>query len=192
MTNHVKYHIRTKLLRKLEDLIEIGKYNDFDSPYVVLLPQGTLNLFLQSTIFNLAQMPVRVEDFYRSYNWVSSKSISRILAQLMTGVRLSLSFKRGVLSPTHDFKFVITDIQSSRYVVDIFVGGNRVVYIISYLLPTTSLNQLNYYEDSRKPAFYLGKIMSKSYSAKEQLTALGNDFYNLAKPVRRMSEFRSE
>lgn len=192
MANHVSYHSRTRMLQKLEDLIETGKYNDFDSPYMVLLPQGTLNLCLNSSIFNLSQLTVRAEDFYRSYNWTSSKSISRILAQLMTGVRLSLSFKRGVLSPTHDFKFVITDIQFSRYVVDIFVGGNRVGYIISYLLPTTSLNQLNYYEDSRKPFLYLDKIMSKSYSTKEQLTALGNDFYNSAKPVRRMSEFRSE
>lgn len=192
MTNHVTYHSRTKLLRKLEDLIEIGKYDDFGCPYAVLLPMGNINLLLQSSIFNLSQLTLRAEDFYRSYNWVSSKSISRILAQLMTGVRLSLSFKRGVLSPTHDFKFVITDIQFSRYVVDIFVGGNRVGYIISYLLSTASISQLNYYEDTRKPAFYLGKIMSKSYSTKEQLTALGNEYYNLAKLVRRMLEFRSE
>ena len=35
MANHVSYHPRTRMLRKLEDLIEIGKYNDFTSPYIV-------------------------------------------------------------------------------------------------------------------------------------------------------------
>lgn len=95
MTNHVSYHSRTRLLRKLEDLIEIGKYDDFTSPYVVFLPQDTINLCLQSSILNLNNEVVRAKDFYRSYGYISSKSISRILAQLMTGVRDSLSFSRG-------------------------------------------------------------------------------------------------
>lgn len=55
MTNHVTYHSRTRLFRKLEDLIEIGKYNDFDSPYVVLIPQGIVNLCLSSSIFDLTK-----------------------------------------------------------------------------------------------------------------------------------------
>ena len=192
MINHVSYHSRTRLLRKLEDLIEIGKYNDFTSPYIVLLPQDTINLCLNSTIFTLNNEVVKAKDFYRSYGYFSSKSISRILAQLMTGVRYSLFFSRGVLSQSHDFKFTISDIQFSKYIVDLYVDGQKVGYIISYLLPTTYLNQLNYSEETRKPAFYLGKIMSKSYSTKEQLTSLGNEYYNLAKPVPRMREFRSE
>lgn len=192
MTNHVTYHPRTRMLRKLEDLIEIGKYNDFTSPYVVLLPEGRVNLCLNSTIFDLTNMHVKAKDFYRSYGWVSSKSISRILAQLLTGIRNSISFQRGVLSASHDFKFTITDAQFSKYVVDLYIDGHRAGYIVSYLLPSTYLNQLNYSDATRKPAYYLGKIMSKSYSTKEQLTALGNDFYNLAKPVPRMLDFRSE
>lgn len=192
MANHVSYHHRTRLLRKLEDLIEIGKYNDFTSPYVVLLPEGTVNLCLNSIIFDLSNNHVKAKDFYRSYGYVSSKSISRILAQLLTGVRSSLSFSRGVLSQSHDFKFTISDVQFSKYIVDIYIDGHRVGYIISYLLPSTYLNQLHYDEETRKPAYYLGKIMSRSYSTKEQLTALGNEYYNLAKPVPRMIEFRSE
>lgn len=192
MTNHVAYHPRTRLFQKLEDLIEIGKYNDFDSPYVVLLPQGSINLCIQTNIFSVTNQHIKAKDFYTYYAYVSSKSLSRIMAQLMTGVRNSISFKRGVLSMAHEFKFVISEIQFSKYIVDVFVDGYKSGYIVSYLLPTTFLNQLHYDEETRKPAFYLGKIMSKSYSTKEQLTALGNDFYNLAKPVPRMREFRSE
>lgn len=192
MTNHVSYHSRTRLLRKLDDLIEIGKYSDFTSPYIVLLPQDTINLCLQSSILNLNNEVVRAKDFYRSYGYISSKSISRILAQLMTGVRYSLSFSRGVLSQSHAFKFTISDIQFSRYIFDLYTDGQKVGYIISYLLPTTYLNQLYYDEETRKPAFYLEKIMTKSYSTKEQLTSLGNSYYELAKPVPRMLEFRSE
>lgn len=192
MSNHVTYYPRTKFFQKLEDLIEIGKYNDFGSPYVVLLPQGTLNLCIQSSIFSTTNQHIKAKDFYTYYAYVSSKSISRIMAQLMTGVRNSILYKQGVLSMFHEFKFVISEIQFSKYVVDIFVDGYKSGYIVSYLLPTTFLNQLHYEEDTRKPAFCLGKIMSKSYSTKEQLTALGNDYYNLAKPVPRMREFRSE
>lgn len=192
MANHVSYHPRTRLLRKLEDLIEIGKYTDFTSPYVVLLPEGTVNLCLNSTIFDLTNNHVKSKDFYRSYGYVSSKSISRILAQLLTGVRSSLSFSRGVLSASHDFKFTITDVQFSKYIVDIYIDGHKSGYIISYLLPSTYLNQLHYDEETRKPAYYLGKIMSRSYSTKEQLTSLGNSYYELAKPVPRMLDFRSE
>lgn len=192
MANHVSYHPRTRMLRKLEDLIEIGKYNDFTSPYIVLLPQDSINLCLQSNIFTLNNEVVRTKDFYRSYGYIGSKSISRILAQLMTGVRYSLSFSRGVLSQSHSFKFTISDIQFSRYIVDLYVDGQKVGYIISYLLPTTYLNQLYYNEETRKPTFYLEKIMTKSYSTKEQLTSLGNSYYELANSVSKMLEFRSE
>ena len=147
---------------------------------------------LQSNIFTLNNEVVRTKDFYRSYGYIGSKSISRILAQLMTGVSYSLSFSRGVLSQSHAFKFTISDIQFSRYIVDLYIDGQKVGYIISYLLPTTYLNQLYYDEETRKPAYYLGKIMSRSYSTKEQLTDLGNEYYNLAKPIPRMIEFRSE
>lgn len=192
MSNHVTYYARTRLFQKLEDLIEIGKYNDFGSPYAVLLPMGTLNLYIQSSVFSVTNQHIKAKDFYTYYAYVSSKSISRIMAQLMTGVRNSVSFKQGVLSMSHEFKFVISEIQFSKYVVDIFVDGYKSGYIVSYLLPTTFLNQLHCDEETRKPAFCLGKIMSKSYSTREQLTALGNDFYNSAKSVPRMREFRSE
>lgn len=84
MSNHVTYHPRTKFFQKLEDLIEIGKYNDFDSPYIVLLPQ--------SSIFSVTNQHIKAKDFYTYYSYVSSKSISRIMAQLMTGVRNSISY----------------------------------------------------------------------------------------------------
>ena len=192
MNNHVSYHPRTRLLQKLEDLIEIGKYNDFTSPYVVILPEGGVNLFLQSRILNISDEVVKTEDFYRTFGYTSSKSISRILAQLFTGVKNSLSFRRGVLSQSHSFKFSISDAQFSRYVVDVFVDGRRVGYIVSYLLPTTYLNQLYYSEDTKKGAYCLGKIMSASYSTKEQLTSLGNSYYCLARQSPKLAEFRSE
>lgn len=126
MSNHVAYHPRTKFFQKLEDLIEIGKYNDFGSPYVVLLPQGSINLCIQSSIFSVTNQHIKAKDFYTYYAYVSSKSISRIMAQLMTGVRNSISFKRGVLSMAHEFKFVISEIQFSKYIVDVFVDGYKV------------------------------------------------------------------
>ena len=79
----------------------------------------------------------------------------------MTGVRDTLSFSRGVLSQSHSFKFTISDIQFSRYIVDLYIGGQKVGYIISYLLPTTYLNQLYYDEETRKPTLYLEKNYDK-------------------------------
>lgn len=190
--NFVSYHKRTRLLKCLEDNIEVGDFSDFSSPYYVFLPQDELNFLLSAQLYTHENEPISFGDFYQYVNYKSTKSITRILTQLVTGVRDSLSFSKGSLSDMYSFNFVLRDVLFSSFLIELKLNGELFGYIKLVLVPPVSLSGLYHEFSTRQVANILTSVVKKNYSNREELTNLGNQLYLLSKENTQLAGYRTE
>lgn len=190
--NYVSYHKRTRLLKRLEDIIEVGDFSDMNSPYYVFLPQDGTNYLLSAQMYTLESEPISFADFYEYVGYKSTKSITRILTQLVTGIRDSISFSKGSLSDEYSFKFVFKDIIFTYYLIELRLNGVSFGCIKLMIVPPVSLNGLYHESSTRQAADIFTSVVEQSYSSKEELTNLGNQLYLLSKQNSHLYAYRTE
>lgn len=190
--NYVSYHKRTRLVKRLEDIIEVGDFSDMNSPYYVFFPQDGTNYLLSAQLYTHENEPISFGDFYNYVSYKSPKSITRILTQLITGVRDSISFSKGSLSDEYSLNFILKDIVFTYYLIELRLNGELFGCVKLVAVPPVSLNALYHETSTRGVADILTSVVKQNYSSKEDLTNLGNQLYLLSKENQYLVGYRTE
>ena len=163
-----------------------------NSPYYVFLPQDGFNFLLSAQLYTHENELISFGDFYNYVSYKSPKSITRILTQLITGVRDSISFSKGSLSDEYSLNFILKDIVFTYYLIELRLNGELFGCIKLMVIPPVSLNALYHEISTRGIADILTSVVKQNYSSKEDLTNLGNQLYLLSKENQQLVGYRTE
>ena len=118
--NHVSYHKRKRNFLPLKDLIEVGDFQDYSSPYFVFTPNGRGYALLHTFIYDSEGSKVNAKDFYESYGYKGEVSLTCIMSQLIIG----RDYSKIPLYNTDSLKYLLTQKIKGRRMSKYFPKGN--------------------------------------------------------------------
>lgn len=213
--NHVSYHKRKQNFLSLRDLIEIGDFQDYTSPYFVFNPSGKNYALLHTFIYDSKGSKVNAKDFYERYEYTGVVSLTCIMSQLIIGRdyskiplyntnslkylltqkirgrKMSKYFPKGKLSDSHSFKFKLKD---NRYkiLVELYIDGEFFGHIKLVPVDAGATRPLYREDETKESALTMEAIMGSWSETKEELTKLCNLLYNTSKGKPLAMHYRSE
>lgn len=213
--NHVSYHKRKQNFITLRDLIEVGDFQDYGSPYFVFNPSGRGYTLLHTFIYDSEGSKVNAKDFYERYGYKGAVSLTYIMSQLIIGRdyskiplyntnslkylltqkikgrRMSKYFPKGKLSDSHSFKFKLKD---SRYEIlaELCIDGEFFGHIKLVPVGTSATRPLYKEDETKESALTIEAILGNWSETKEELTKLCNLLYNTSKGKTITMHYRSE
>ena len=213
--NHVSYHKRKQNFLTLRDLIEVGDFQDYSSPYFVFTPNGRGYTLLHTFIYDSEGSKVNAKDFYERYGYKGVVSLTCIMSQLIIGRDyskiplygtnslkylltqkikgrgMSKYFPKGKLSDSHSFKFKLKD---NRYKIlaELYIDGEFFGHIKLVPVNAGGTSPLYREDETKESALTLEAVLGNWSETKEELTKLCNLLYNTSKGKTPTMHYRSE